>query len=144
MTVMGSEDYDGSGECSIDLPLFCQNKSILQGAGIPPALDPKARKFMVVEWLKVTVDPALQSQYLQADRQIWTAFLASRSGFVSKQIWLNPVAPDEVIMVITWASRSAWKAIPAALLEATEAQFTAALGQGFALVETGEYQVSEN
>jgi uncharacterized protein (TIGR03792 family) len=99
---------------------------------------------MVVEWLKVKVDPALQGAYLKADRQIWTAFLAAQAGFVSKQVWLNPTAPDQIVMVVHWASREAWKQIPSALLAATEAKFVGTLGQSFPLVETGEYQVSED
>jgi hypothetical protein len=122
------------------LPSFCQNKCIVQGAGIPPVLyGPKVANSMVVEWLKVKMDPALQSQYPSIGRKIWTALLVSRSGFVSP---FNPVTPDD--RVIAGAPGSGWQQLSAALLEATAAPIMATLGQALLQVEIGEHPVSED
>jgi hypothetical protein len=97
---------------------------------------------MIVEWLKVKVNPALPSQCRPTDREIWTAFPARRSGFVSPPIGLSPVTPDD--RVIARSTGSAWQQSPAALLEATAALVTTALGQTLPQVKTGEHPVSED
>lgn len=97
---------------------------------------------MVIEWLKVRVDPEAREDYIQKDAEIWTATLASYPGFLGKEVWLNPNAADEVVLVIRWETRQQWKSIPQAVLDATEQRFQAVLGNyTHEIVESSEYQV---
>jgi uncharacterized protein (TIGR03792 family) len=96
---------------------------------------------MVIEWLKVKVPSALRAQYIQKDAEIWTRLLAQYPGFLNKEVWINPQDDTEVIMVIHWHDRASWQAIPSDILQATDRQFTQALGQAFPFTETGEYQI---
>ncbi len=96
---------------------------------------------MVIELLKVKVPPAQREEYIQKDAEIWTAALAKYPGFLGKEVWINPNEPTEVILVIQWATREDWKAIPANELDAIERRFDQALGFSSEIIESYEYQV---
>ncbi|MEB3336764.1 MAG: TIGR03792 family protein [Leptolyngbyaceae bacterium] len=96
---------------------------------------------MVIEWLKVKVAPEDREQYIQKDAEIWTKALANFPGFLGKEVWINPVEPSEVIMVIRWQSQEQWKAIPADQLQQIEQQFDQQVGVPYQLTEEGGYQV---
>lgn len=96
---------------------------------------------MVIEWLKVSVAPELREQYIQKDEEIWTAALAQYPGFLSKEVWISPDRPEEVILVIRWESFEQWNAIPTDVLERVEAEFNEALGDVYEIVESSRYQV---
>jgi uncharacterized protein (TIGR03792 family) len=96
---------------------------------------------MVIEWLKIRVSPELREKFIQKDAEIWTAKLASYPGFLSKEVWIDPKTPAELILMIRWASLEAWKAIPPEQLEETEQQFNQAFGNEHQIIEAGEYQV---
>ncbi len=55
---------------------------------------------MVIELLKVEVAAQYQEKYLQIDQEIWTKAIAQFPGFINKEVWLNPYAPTEVILII--------------------------------------------
>lgn len=98
---------------------------------------------MFIEYLKFRVEPQLREQFIQQDAAIWTAALSQNPGFDSKEVWLNPEDPSEVITVIGWRDRDQWKAIPEAELAALEQRFTDALGPGtYQLIEAREYRLS--
>ena len=99
---------------------------------------------MMIEWLKARVPIDLKSRYLQLDAEIWTPVLAQCPGFLGKQVWTSPEDPTEVVLVMQWASRSQWKAIPIDLLRETEQQFVQALGVSVPFVETREYEVARS
>lgn len=69
---------------------------------------------MVIEWLKIRVNPKLREKYVQKEAEIWNPALAKYPGFLGKEIWINPEKSDEVICVIRWETREAWKSIPEA------------------------------
>lgn len=96
---------------------------------------------MVIEWLKVNVAPELREQYIQKDEEIWTAALAQYPGFLSKEVWISPDRPEEVILVIRWESFEQWDAVPPDVLERVEAEFNEALGDVYEIVESSRYQV---
>lgn len=96
---------------------------------------------MVIEWLKVKVPLEKRERYIQKDAEIWTTVLAQYPGFVGKEVWLNPKDDSELVLVIHWQSKEAWKAVPEAVLEEADRRFTEALGESFPFIETGEYQV---
>ncbi|MEM6255417.1 MAG: TIGR03792 family protein [Cyanobacteria bacterium P01_D01_bin.156] len=96
---------------------------------------------MVIEWLKFRVDPTLRDRYLAIDDQIWTTALATYPGFLDKTTWLEPGRDDEVIFVISWATRQQWKAIPEDELEEINQRFDTALGFDYEMLESKEYVV---
>lgn len=78
---------------------------------------------MIIEWLKFRVPPQHQAEFISQDEQIWTAKLSGYSGFVGKEVWLNPNVAEEVIMIVRWQTRQQWKSIPVEELNATQRQF---------------------
>ncbi|MBR8829332.1 MAG: TIGR03792 family protein [Gomphosphaeria aponina SAG 52.96 = DSM 107014] len=97
---------------------------------------------MVIEWLKFRVTSHSREKFIQQDAQIWTSFLEKYPAFLGKEVWINPKQPDEIICVIRWQNKESWNAIPQNLLEATEQQFAAAMGEtAYNIIEGSEYQV---
>ncbi|MCY7390252.1 MAG: TIGR03792 family protein [Leptolyngbyaceae cyanobacterium CAN_BIN12] len=97
---------------------------------------------MVIEWLKVQVAEERREAFIQKDEEIWTAALAKHSGFLGKEVWISPQNSQEVILVIHWETREAWKAIPQDYLDATEKQFNQAFEQNtYKIIEAAEYSV---
>ena len=68
---------------------------------------------MVVELLTFRIDPTVRARWLDADREHWTTFLARQTGFVRKEVWWSRDEPDLVRVVVWWASRADWDAVPA-------------------------------
>jgi uncharacterized protein (TIGR03792 family) len=96
---------------------------------------------VVIELLKVKIPPAQREKYIHKDAEIWTTALAQYPGFLGKEVWINPNDPTEVILVIRWATREQWKAIPQQDLEAIAQKFNQTLGFPQQIVESFEYQV---
>ena len=97
---------------------------------------------MVIEWLKVQVDPEKRELYVQKDAEIWTAALSKYPGFLGKEVWISPENLSELIIVIHWASLEQWKAVPATDLQRIEAQYNQAMDETqHAIVESASYQV---
>lgn len=96
---------------------------------------------MVIEWLKVRVSPELREKFIQKDAEIWTSKLASYPGFLSKEVWTNPGTSAELVLVIRWASREQWQAIPPEELAQIEQKFNQEFGSQYQFIEEAEYQV---
>lgn len=96
---------------------------------------------MIIELLRVKVPPEHREQYIQKDAEIWTAALARYPGFLGKEVWINPNDTGEIILVVQWATREEWKAIPQAELDAIDQKFNQELGFQSEIVEFCEYQV---
>lgn len=97
---------------------------------------------MVIEWLKMKVNPDLREKFIQIDEKIWTAQLAQNPGFAGKEVWIDPNHADQVVLVIRWTDREAWKSIPIEQLNKTEQQFAQQMGKDtYQLIEAGEYQI---
>jgi uncharacterized protein (TIGR03792 family) len=84
---------------------------------------------VVIEQLSFHVPVADQPGFLAQDRAIWTTALAAQPGYLGKEIWREADAPDRLHLIIRWADRAAWKAVPADLLARTDAAFVAATGK---------------
>ncbi|MEB3274685.1 MAG: TIGR03792 family protein [Prochlorothrix sp.] len=96
---------------------------------------------MVIEWLEFRVDPAVRSQFLHHDRQIWTTALSTCPGYHSKEVWQDHTDPRRIVMVIRWQSRDQWKAIDPLWLETLETQFRAAVGEHYTLETVREFSL---
>ena len=84
---------------------------------------------MVIEHLTLRVPFALRPRFLQADAQIWTATLAAQPGYLGKETWADADDPEMLHLIIRWQTRTAWKAVPVALLQETDARMIEAMGQ---------------
>ena len=97
---------------------------------------------MVIEWLKFRVAPESREKFIKKDKEIWTTALSSYSGFLGKEVWLDPTANDEVVFIIRWQSRQKWKSISIEDIKAIEAKFSTAMGQvNYEMLESKEYQI---
>jgi uncharacterized protein (TIGR03792 family) len=96
---------------------------------------------MVIELLRFKVPSQKREIFIQKDDEIWTVALAKYPGFLGKEVWINPNAPEEVTMVIQWATREQWKAIPEKDLNVIYQEFDKTLGFAYQMVESSEYQV---
>jgi uncharacterized protein (TIGR03792 family) len=97
---------------------------------------------MVIEWLKIRVNPETREKFVGLDQEIWTKALARQSGFLGKEVWINPVVSDEIIVVVHWQTREQWKSIAPDLLAKTEEAFKVSMGiDNYAIIEAQEYQI---
>ncbi len=96
---------------------------------------------MVIEWLKVRVSPELREKFIQKDAEIWTAMLSEYPGFLSKEVWINPETPTEVVLMIRWETLEHWKAVPAERVAQTEGWFSQEFGEKQEIIEAAQYQV---
>ncbi|MCD8488865.1 TIGR03792 family protein [Kamptonema cortianum] len=96
---------------------------------------------MVIEWLRFQVPTALREKFIQLDDRIWSPFLASYPGYLSKEIWINPDEETEIAIAIRWESLEAWKSIPSERLQQVEAEFSQAMSGDYQLLEGKAYQV---
>jgi len=95
---------------------------------------------MVIEWLRFEVPTNLREAFVQADDEIWSVALAGYPGYLGKEVWIDTSVPHEVVMVIRWASKQAWDAVPIDKLKQIEAQFSSRMDGAYKLVESRAYQ----
>jgi uncharacterized protein (TIGR03792 family) len=76
----------------------------------------------VVEHLRVKVPAEARQAWLEAERGSWEPWLQEQPGFLGRQLLWDP-AREEGTLLIRWASREQWKAIPLAEVEAVQERF---------------------
>ncbi|MEG4917554.1 TIGR03792 family protein [Microcoleus sp. B7-D4] len=92
---------------------------------------------MVIEWLKFQVPPEKWEAFILRDEEVWTAGLRSLPGFLGKEIWVDAVE-NEVVILIRWETREKWKSVPQSTIDELDAQ----MGDlQIAIAESREYQV---
>ena len=99
----------------------------------------------VVEHLRVKVPAEARQAWLEAERGSWEPWLAQQPGFLDRQL-LWDAEREEGTLLIHWASREQWKAIPSTQVQAVQQRFEAlarqasGLSQGnpFPLIFEGE------
>ena len=99
---------------------------------------------VVVEHLRVKVPAEARQAWLTAEQGSWEPWLAQQPGFLDRQLLWDP-ATEEGTLLIRWADREHWKAIPQAEVEAVQQRFEALAQQAtgspvnpFPLVFEGE------
>lgn len=101
----------------------------------------------VVEHLRVKVPAEARQAWLEAERGSWEPWLAQQPGFLGRDL-LWDSDREEGTLLIRWASRAQWKAIPIAEVEAVQERFEQLAreatgtrqGNPFPLVFEGELQ----
>jgi uncharacterized protein (TIGR03792 family) len=76
----------------------------------------------VIEHLRVKVPAAARQAWLEAERGSWEPWLARQSGYLGRELHWD-AEREEGQLLIRWASREQWKAIPAAEVEAVQERF---------------------
>ena len=100
---------------------------------------------VVVEHLRIKVPADGRAAWLQAEQGSWEPWLEQQDGYLGRDL-LWDSEREEGTLLIRWASREQWKAIPDAEVEAVQERFgqlaREATGQGqgnpFPLVFEGE------
>jgi uncharacterized protein (TIGR03792 family) len=77
---------------------------------------------VVVEHLRLKVPAKARQAWLQAEQGSWEPWLARQQGFLGRQLLWDP-ATEEGTLLIRWADRSSWKAIPEAEVRAVQQRF---------------------
>ncbi len=65
----------------------------------------------VIEYLRLQVTTDSREAWLTAEKGSWEPWLAKQSGFLGRQLYLDP-ENEEGVFLISWASRAQWKDIP--------------------------------
>ena len=76
----------------------------------------------VIEHLRVKVPAAARAAWLEAERLSWEPWLAQQAGFLGRQLHWDQ-EHEEGQLLIRWASREQWHAIPRAEIEAVQETF---------------------
>jgi uncharacterized protein (TIGR03792 family) len=101
----------------------------------------------VVEHLRVKVPAEAREAWLQAERGSWEPWLEQQPGYLGRDL-LWDGEREEGTLLIRWASREQWKAIPEQEVEAVQQRFEQLAreatgtrqGNPFPLVFEGELQ----
>ena len=76
----------------------------------------------VVELLRLGVPAGAYGAWLEAEKASWEPWLAQQPGFLDRQL-LWDRQRQEGTLLIRWASRAQWKAIPAAEVDRVQERF---------------------
>ena len=76
----------------------------------------------VVEHLRIKVPAEARSVWHRAEEGSWEPWLAQQDGFLGRDLLWDPDT-EEGTLLIRWASREQWKAIPAAEVAQVQEQF---------------------
>ena len=71
----------------------------------------------VVEHLRVKVPAEARQAWLEAERGSWDPWLKQQPGYLGRDLLWDPEC-EEGTLLIRWASRDQWKAIPLEEVEA--------------------------
>jgi len=77
---------------------------------------------VVVEHLRIKVPADGRQAWLEAERGSWEPWLQKQDGFLGREL-LWDSAREEGTLLIRWASREQWKAVPEAEVEAVQERF---------------------
>jgi uncharacterized protein (TIGR03792 family) len=77
---------------------------------------------VVVEHLRLKVPAEARQAWIRAEQGSWEPWLAQQQGFLDRQLLWDP-ATEEGTLLIRWADRDHWKAIPDAEVQAVQERF---------------------
>jgi len=92
---------------------------------------------MIIEWLRFKVPPEKWEAFIRRDEEVWTAGLRNFPGYLGKEIWVDAVE-NEVVILIRWETREQWKSVPQSTIDELDRQMGDLL---IAIAESREYQV---
>ena len=77
---------------------------------------------VVVEYLRIKVPADGRQAWIEAEQGSWEPWLAQQDGFVGRDL-LWDAEREEGTLLIRWASREQWKAIPEQEVDMVQARF---------------------
>ena len=108
---------------------------VLLASHLAPAMAAVASSDVsVVEQLRLNVPSDNRQAWLDAEQHSWEPWLAQQDGFLDRQLLWDPKR-EEGTLLIRWASREQWKAIPSSEVAAVQERF-----EQLARVATGQRQ----
>lgn len=89
-----------------------------------PETEGKGWEVTVVEHLRLQVPADAKEVWIEAELQTWDPWLREQTGFLGREVlWDNH--RQEGVLLIHWANRLDWKAIPEATVTAIQDRFEA-------------------
>lgn len=76
----------------------------------------------VFEFLRIHVPEDYREAWLKAEKSSWEPWLMNKSGFLGRQLYWDPES-EEGVLLIGWATREQWKAIPQDEVDAIQERF---------------------
>lgn len=83
----------------------------------------------VVEHLRIQVPAQFKAVWLRAEQGSWEPWLAQQEGFLGRDLLWDPKT-EEGTLLIRWASREQWKAIPQAEVARVQKRFESLAREG--------------
>jgi uncharacterized protein (TIGR03792 family) len=95
------------------------------GLSEAPEAEGKGWEVTVVEHLRLQVPADAKEIWIEAELQTWDPWLREQKGFLGREVlWDN--RRQEGVLLIHWATRQDWIAIPEAMVAAVQERFEAA------------------
>ena len=88
----------------------------------------------VVEHLRIHVPNQARAVGMKAEKGSWEPWLAQQDGFLGRDLLWDPET-EEGTLLIRWASREQWKAIPLAEVARVQERFEALAREGTGQLE---------
>ncbi len=104
--------------CIFLLVLFAQNN--LQILNAIPMLNNQDK--FITEELRIKVPVNLKKIWLDAEKQIWHPWLSSKDGYLGRQIFLDEVR-EEALILVKWQNKEFWKSISMDEVELIQEKF---------------------
>ncbi|MGB7563588.1 MAG: TIGR03792 family protein [Prochlorococcaceae cyanobacterium] len=120
----------------VALPLALLQPQPVAASG-PRAL--QMEQAQAIETLRLRVPAAARPCWLQTEASSWEPWLAQQRGYRGRQLFWDRER-QEGVLLIGWATRSDWKAIPAASLDRMQKRFETAARQCLAADDPGSGQ----
>ena len=96
---------------------------VLLASHLTPAMAAAASPDVsVVEVLRLNVPSENRQAWLEAEQHSWEPWLAQQDGFLDRQLLWDPKR-EEGTLLIRWASREQWKAIPSSEVATVQQRF---------------------
>ncbi len=112
------------------------------------SLGEPAEAAAITEYLRLEVPAGMEQAWLAAERATWEPWLRAQPGFLGRELFWDS-SHQEGLLLIHWASRDQWQAIPEARIAQVQRQFETqarralhqtSLRTPFPLRHSGEFQ----
>lgn len=102
------------------------------GLSEAPEAEGKGWEVTVVEHLRLQVPADARDIWIEAELQTWDPWLREQKGFVGREVlWDNRL--QEGVLLIHWANRQDWIAIPESIVAVVQQRFEAVAKQMLSL-----------
>ena len=89
----------------------------------------KMNQGVIIEHLRISVPAQNREAWLEAEKGSWEPWLARKKGFIGRQLFWDD-QNEQAVLMISWASREKWKAIPQSEIDQIQEAFEALARKG--------------